>query len=157
MQVVFPGEPIERDRQRQRDVGAPLHQPQDPGQEKHQHDIERQHVHVEKTKSQQQCLNDGDAGLLEKIIDAHFLRVQRVVEPVRGVDDFRKENREQEHVGHVDLPDPAQDPCGRDHEAGLAHGAAVDKGRGVAGDEDENLGGVAESVATDGEPGQKVW
>ena len=37
-------------------------------------------------------------------------------------------------------------------ETALAHGAAVDEGRGVAGNENEDLGGVAEAVIADGEP-----
>ena len=43
-----------------------------------------------------------------------------------------------------------------DHEAALAHRAAVDEGGGVAGDEDEDFGGVAEAVIADGEPGHDV-
>ena len=56
----------------------------------------------------------------------------------------------------IDLPDPAQDARGRDHEAGLQHRAAVDEGGGVAGDEDEDFGGVGKAVIADGEPGQDV-
>ena len=56
----------------------------------------------------------------------------------------------------VDLPDPLQNARGRDDDTALEHGAAVDEGRGIAGDEDENLGGVAEAVIADREPGQKI-
>ena len=57
---------------------------------------------------------------------------------------------------HVDLPRAFPDAGRRDDEAALQHGAAVDEGRGVAGDEDEDLGGVAEAVIADGEPGDDV-
>ena len=39
-----------------------------------------------------------------------------------------------------------------DDEAALAHGAAVDEGRRVAGDEDEDLGRVGEAVIADRDP-----
>ena len=39
-----------------------------------------------------------------------------------------------------------------DDEASVAHGAAVDERRGIAGDENKNLSGVAEPEVTDGEP-----
>jgi hypothetical protein len=59
-------------------------------------------------------------------------------------------------VRDIDLPDPAQDARGRDHEAGLQHGAAVNERRGIAGDEDEDFGGVAEAVIAEREPGQDI-
>ncbi len=152
----MPGDGIERDRQRQRDIGSPLHQPQDQRQEKHQHDIERQHVHVDGTKSQQQRLDDGDVRLLEKIHDSHFFRIQRVLETGGDVGNLREEDREQKHVRDINLPDPPQDARGRHHETGLEHRAAVNERRGIARDENEDLGGVAESVIADREPGQKV-
>ena len=63
---------------------------------------------------------------------------------------------EQEHVRDIDLPGALQDAGARDDEAALAHRAAVDEGRGIAGDEDEDLGRVAEAVIADGEPGDDV-
>ena len=154
--VVTPGQRIKCDRDAQRCIGPPLHQPQDHRQEKHQHDVKRQHVHVDGTKSQQQRLDDGDVRLLEKIHDPHFFGVQRVFETGGDIGDFRKEDREQEHVRDVNLPDPTQDARARHDKAGLQHRAAVDESRGIAGDENEYFGGVAESVIADGEPGQQV-
>ena len=156
VQIVLPGDSVERDRQRQCDIGSPLHQPEDQGEKKHQHDVERQHVHVDRAKSQEQRLDDGDVRLLEKIHDAHFFRIQRVLETGGDVGNFGEEDREQEHVRDVDLPDPAHDPRGRHHEAGLQHRAAVDEGGSVAGDEDEDFGGVGKSVIADRQPGQDV-
>jgi hypothetical protein len=60
-----------------------------------------------------------------------------------------EEDREQKHVCDVDLPHPAQNARGRHNEAGIAHRTAVDKGSGVAGNENEDFGGVAESVIAD--------
>ena len=83
-------------------------------------------------------------------------RIQRVFETGGDVGNLREEDREQEHMRDIDLPDPAQDPRGRDHEAGFQHGAAIDERRGIAGDEDEDFGGVGKTVIADREPGQKV-
>ena len=44
----------------------------------------------------------------------------------------------------------------RNHEARLQHRAAVDERRSIAGDEDEDFGGVGEAVIADGEPGQNI-
>ncbi len=108
------------------------------------------------TEAQQQRLHDGDVGLLEEIEDAHFLAVERVLEARRDVGDFGEEDREQEDMRDIDLPDPAQDARRRNHEADLQHRAAVDEGRRIAGDEDEDFGGVGKAVVADGEPGQNV-
>jgi hypothetical protein len=45
----------------------------------------------------------------------------------------------------------------REHKTALAHGAAVDESRGVARDENENFGGVAETVIADGDPADDVF
>ena len=88
------------------------------------------------------CIRDR----LEKVHDAHFFRVQRVLETGGNVGNLREKDREQEHMGDVDLPDPPQDTRGRDHETGIAHRAAVNECRRVSRNEDEYFGGVAESV-----------
>ncbi len=152
--VVMQGERIERHRERQREIGSPLHQPQDNGKKKHQHDIERQHVDVQWAKSQEQGLKQDDAGLLEEIHDAHFLGVKGVVGTDGGVENLREEDDDDEHMRDIDLPDPPQDAHARDHESGRNHRTAVDERRRVARDENENLGGVAEAVTADREPGQ---
>src|SRR5713226_1748687 len=142
VQIVLPGDDIEQHRQRQHDVGSPLHHPQDQREKKHQHDIKRQHVHVDGTESQEQRLDDRDVRLLEKIHDAHFFRVQRVLETGGDVGNLREKDREQKYMGDINLPDPPQDARGRHHETGLKHRAAVYERRGIARDENENLGGA---------------
>jgi hypothetical protein len=76
--------------------------------------------------------------------------------PGGDVGDLGEKNREQEHMRDIDLPDPPQDARGGDHEAGFQHGAAIDERRGIAGDEDEDLGGVGKAVIADRQPGQEV-
>ena len=149
-------EGIEQHRQRQREVGSPFHQPQDQRQKEHQHDIERQHVDVQRPKSQQQDLKQHGARVLEKFDDAHFVQVQRVADAGRDIGNFRDVDGDEEHMRQIDLPDPPHDARGRDQPAGFLHGAAIHERRGVAGDENENLGGVAESVTADREPGQNI-
>ncbi|MGY3078666.1 hypothetical protein ACVWZZ_005074 [Bradyrhizobium sp. LM6.10] len=58
--------------------------------------------------------------------------VERVLEPGRDVGDFGKEDREQEDVGDIDLPDAPQDARGGDDDAGLQHRPTVDEGGGIA-------------------------
>src|SRR6185312_16510710 len=61
-----------------------------------------------------------------------------------------------EYMCDIDLPGAAEHAGGRDHEAPLQHGAAIHEGRGVAGDEDEDFGGVRKSVVADGQPGEQA-
>ncbi len=97
-------------------------------------------------------LKDRDVGLLEEIEDIHFLGVERVVERRRDIGDLRHEDRKQKDVRHVDLPGTPQHARAGDDDAALAHGAAIDESRGVAGNEDEDLGRVGKAVIADGEP-----
>ena len=122
------------------------------GNNSKQHDIERQHVHVDGLELQQQRLKDRDVGLFEEIEDIHFLGVERIVERRRDIGDLGHEDREQKDVRDVDLPGAPQHARARDDEAALAHGAAIDESRGVAGNEDEDLGRVGKAVIADGEP-----
>ena len=56
----------------------------------------------------------------------------------------------------VNLPGALEYAGAGDDEALLAHGAAVDEGRGIAGDEDEDFGGVAKAVIADGDPTHRI-
>src|SRR5262245_39260758 len=61
---------------------------------------------------------------------------------------------EQQNVGGVDLPHTPQQPrCSKD-EAALEHSSAEDERRGVAGNEHEQIGTVAEAVVSERKPGQ---
>ena len=56
----------------------------------------------------------------------------------------------------VDLPCALEHPRGGNDETMLLHRTAVDKGRGIAGDENENLGRVAEAIVADGNPADRI-
>ena len=75
---------------------------------------------------------------------------------MRDISDLGEIDRKQEHVGDIDLPRALEHAGAGDDEAMLAHGPAIDEGRGIAGDEDENLGGVAEAVIADGDPTHRI-
>ena len=115
-------------------------------------EVERQHVHVHRLKLQQQRLNDGDVGVLEEIEHAHFLAVEWIGKAVCDIGDLSEIDGEQEYVRHIDLPGPLEHAGAGDDEAVLAHGAAIDEGRSIAGNEDEDLGRIAEAVIADGDP-----
>ena len=55
-------------------------------------------------------------------------------------------------MGDVELPDPLGQAGGADDEAAFEHHPGVDEGGGVAGNEDEQVGGVAEAVIPRGDP-----
>ena len=93
---------------------------------------------------------------MQEFRNSHFIGIERVVDAGGDVGNLGEEHREQEHVGDIDLPDPAQDARTADQEARLQHRAAIHERRGVTGDENEDLGGVAEAVIADREPGQKI-
>ena len=75
---------------------------------------------------------------------------------MRDIGDLGEIDREQEHVRDVDLPGALEHAGAGDDEAVLAHGAAIDEGRGVAGDEDEDFGGVGKAVIADGDPAHRI-
>src|SRR6202008_564525 len=133
-----PSQGIEQRRGGERQRRLTQQQPQHRREAQQQHDVERQHVHVGGLEFQQQRLDERDVRLLEKIEDAHLLVIERVLESGGDVGDLRHVDDEQEHVRDVDLPGALEDAGGGDDEAALLHGAAVNEGRRVAGNEDED-------------------
>jgi len=63
-------------------------------EQRQQHDVERQNIHVDGGEFQQQRLHDRDIGGLQKIENVHFLGVERVLERARDMGDFSHEDRE---------------------------------------------------------------
>ena len=61
---------------------------------------------------------------------------------------------EQQDVGGIDLPHAPQQPRCSEDEAALEHSSAEDERRGVAGNEHEQIGAVAEAVVSERKPGQ---
>ena len=97
-----------------------------------------------------------DIGLLQEIENAHFFGIERVLESARDIGDLRQIDREQENMRDIDLPGALEDARAGDDKAAIAHRAAIDEGGGVAGNEDEDLGGVAEAVIADRHPADDV-
>src|SRR6478752_9161921 len=56
----------------------------------------------------------------------------------------------------INLPCALEHARGSDNKTILLHRAAIDKGGGIPGYEDENLGRVAEPIVTDGNPTDRV-
>ncbi len=154
--VELPGEHVKQDGGAERQGGANLQEPQDRRKQQKQNNVKRQHVHVGRLEFEQQRLDDRYVGLLEKIENVHLFRIKRVLEADRHVRYLGEIDREEKDMGDVDLPGAAQDAGPGHHEAALPHFLPVYKRRGIAGDENEDLGRVAEAVITDGDPGHQV-
>ena len=135
MQVKPVGDGVEHDREDQRQVALPFRQQQHQRQAAHQHDIERQHIHVERTEAQEQRLDHVCARSLEEILDDHLVHVELLARPCRDVSDLRHQHQEQQEMRGVDLPDPPRDARGADQDALLERRPAIDERGGEAGDE----------------------
>ena len=152
----LPGQRVEQHRQRERQRGVAQQQPQHRRKAGHQHDVERQHVHVDRLELQQQRLHQRHVRLLQKFQDVHFFRIERVLEAARHIGDLAHIDHEQKDMRDIDLPGALEDARARHHEAVIGHRLAIDEGRGETGHEDEDLGGVAEAVIADRDPGDDV-
>ena len=100
--------------------GVADQQPERRRKHQQQHDVQRQHVHVDRLELEQQRLHDRDVRLLEEVQRVHFLGVERILEARRDIGDLGDVDREQEDVGDVDLPGPLQDARACDDKAALA-------------------------------------
>ena len=70
--------------------------------------------------------------MIEKFHYLHFFRVKRFFEADGNVGNFRNQDREQQHMRGVNLPNPFQDARRRNRETGFKHRTAVNKRCGVA-------------------------
>ena len=152
----LPGQRIEHHRRRQRSRCASKQNPEDRGKQQQQHDVERQHVHVDRLELEQQRLDDGDLRLPQKVQRVHLFHIERILEARGDIGNLGDIDREQEDMGDVDLPRPLQDARAGDDEAALQHGTAIDEGGRVAGYENEYFCRVAEAVVADREPAHDV-
>ncbi len=75
---------------------------------------------------------------------------------LREIADLGDVDHEQQDVRDIDLPSPLDQAGGADHGAALEHHARIDEGCRVAGDEDEQIGGVAEAEVLLGNPIHRV-
>ena len=94
--------------------------------------------------------------LVEKIGDAHFLIVHRVLEGGRGVRHLGDEQDEQEDVRDIELPGSPQYLSGGIERALAGEAAPINQGRREAGDEDEHFRRVEKGNCLQGEIAQDV-
>src|SRR5204863_2029408 len=97
---------------------------------------------------------------LDRIVDqacnVELVDQFRLVIALRQKADGCDVDDEQENVRDVELPHALEQLGGADQEAALEHHLRVDEGGGVAGDEDEQVGCVAEAVIARRHPGDDV-
>src|SRR5258708_9552582 len=90
--------------------------------------------------------------MLEKIEDITFVYIQRIVESSRGPCNLRGEDQEQHDVRDVHLSDPLPESLDRCQEQPAPNDRRIDPADEIAGNKDEELGGVAEAVLSQCEP-----
>src|SRR6516165_9870933 len=127
----MPGQHVEQRRGRKRGRRLQAQQPEGWRKQQQENDIERQNIHIRRLELEQQRLDDGDIGLLEKIQNIHLLGIERVLETASDVCYLGKINREQEDMSDIDLPGPSQNMRTRDHESAFAHFPAVNESSGI--------------------------
>jgi hypothetical protein len=70
----------------------------------------------------------------------------RRIERVRQEMDRSQVDRQQQNVGDIDLPYAPHDPRRSENETALARSPGIDDTRRIAGNEDKQVGTVAEAV-----------
>jgi hypothetical protein len=94
--------------------------------------------------------------MLKKIVNIEFIFIHRVVESPHGARDLRREQQKQHDVGDIHLPDARPQPLdGREKIPG-ANDRTIDVAGQITGNEHEELGGVAEAVIAQRQPGNEV-
>ena len=76
----------------------------------------------------------------------------RQIPALRDISDADDIDDEQQYVRDIELPNAFQEFCGTDNEAAFEHDARIDERGGVARNEHEQIGGVAEAIVSAGEP-----
>ena len=105
--------------------------------------VERQDIEVLGLILERQRLDDRDIGLVDKIIDAEILVIVLMLHVEGCVKYQRRKDHKQEDVCDVELPNPAIDLGRGDNGTLPLQSLPVNHSGGVAGNEDEHLGGVA--------------
>ncbi|MGY4487942.1 hypothetical protein ACVWWR_007133 [Bradyrhizobium sp. LM3.2] len=145
------GQP-QRDGQDHRQVRLAQHEPEHRRKQPHQHDVEWQHVEIERLEAQEQALAQRLGGVVDQTGDVELVDHLGIAEAQRQIADRGDVDHEQDDVCDVELPDPLGQPRGADEKATLKHHPGIDEGGGVAGDEDEQVGGVGKAVIAGGDP-----
>ena len=142
----------QHDGQRHRQVGLAQHEPEHRRKQPHQHDVEWQHVEIERLEAQEQALAQRLGGVVDQARDVELVDHLGIAEAQRQIADRGDVDHEQDDVGDVELPDPLGQPGGADDEAAVEHHPGIDERGGIAGDENEEVGGVAETVIAGRDP-----
>src|SRR5215471_14925813 len=118
-------------------------------QQQHHHGKYAQQDHVDREDVeelglilQQENLDDCDLGLVDEIIDPKVLAIGLILEVEGCVTYLRGKDHEYENVCDIELPNPAIDLSGRGDASLPLQSSSVNCGRGVAGNKDEDLGGI---------------
>ena len=133
-------------------VGLAQHQPQHRREQPHQHDVERQHVEIDRLEFQEQSLPQRFGRIVDQADDVELVDQFGIAEAQRQIADRGDIDHEQDDVGDIELPDALGQPRGADDEAAFQHHPGIDEGGGIAGNENEQVGGVAEPVIAGGDP-----
>ena len=136
----------QHDRDDHGEIGLAQHEPQHRREQPHQHDVERQYVEIDRLELQQQSLPQRFGGLVDEARHVEFVDHLGIAEAQRQIGDRGDVDHEQDDMGDIELPDPLGQARGADDEAAVEHHPRIDEGGGVAGDEDEEVGGVREAV-----------
>jgi len=154
---------------RQVPAGLPRHQPQHDGsdhgpvwlaqhhpqhrrEQPHQHDIERQHVEIDRLELEEQALPQRLGGVVDQADHVELVDQFGIAKAQRQIADRGDVDHEQDDMGDIELPDALGQPGGADDEAAVQHHPRIDEGGGVSGNENEQVGGVAEPVIAGGDP-----
>ncbi len=149
-------EEIDESRARARDPRGAAHRRQRERKGGQDHDVKREDVQVYRPEPQQRGLDNGAGGLLDEADQVHLLDKRAAVGAERHPRDLRGKRDEQHDVRDVELPHPPQHLRRRDRPSFPQEHSGVGDDRGVARDEHEDLGGVAEAVVAHGDPAHRV-
>ncbi len=148
----MPGGEPQRNGCQHRPIGLTQHDPQHRRKQSHQHDVKRQHVEIDRLEFEEQPLAQRLGRVVDEACDIELVDDLGIAELQREIADRDDVNHEQDDVGDVELPDPLGQACGADEEAAFDHHPGVDERGGIAGNENEEVGGVAETVIPRGDP-----
>jgi hypothetical protein len=110
------------------------------------------HVEIDRLELEDQSLPQGFGRVVDQADNVEFVDQLGIAEAQRQVADRGDVDHEQDDMGDIELPDPLGQPSRADDEAAFQHHPGIDEGGGVAGNEDEQVGGVTEPVIAGGDP-----
>src|SRR5215467_3348123 len=121
---------------------AALQQQQHHGKYAQQDHVDRQDVEELGLILQQENLDDCDLGFVDEIIDPKVLAIGLILEVEGCVTYLRGKDHKYEDMCDVELPNAAIDLSGRRDASLPLQSPSVNCGGGVAGDKDEDFGGI---------------